>query len=273
MSAPSPRRLDSFSHEFPPQSPYPQSPSIRSQFPFPQYDSARRRSRRGSNSSIASIATSIGGALDTSAQNNLTQINELAQNAISTLLSSPIVRTGLIPQSALASSVGHRAPTVRDIPPVTLTPVPHVECSAFTSYLSRIGPLFERYQSTKAEESEATSPTKERLGYDRRFSTLSDPPATPVSPLSPSLSRQGSYFGTPASPDIRRRSSARPKRDPHAPTPLTTIPSVYLEENFQLENPRTFDVVSEKSDVIPQPPPGAGAVSYTHLTLPTKRIV
>lgn len=32
--------------------------------------------------------------------------------------------------------------------------------------------------------------------------------------------------------------------------PLSTVPTVYFDENFHLENPRTFDVVSERSDVV-----------------------
>jgi len=36
-------------------------------------------------------------------------------------------------------------------------------------------------------------------------------------------------------------------------TPLSTIPTVYLEENFHLENPRTFDIVSERSEVVRTP--------------------
>lgn len=36
-------------------------------------------------------------------------------------------------------------------------------------------------------------------------------------------------------------------------TPLSTIPPVYFEDDFHLENPRTFDVVSEKSEVVTPP--------------------
>jgi vacuolar protein sorting-associated protein 54 len=36
-------------------------------------------------------------------------------------------------------------------------------------------------------------------------------------------------------------------------TPLNTIPGVYFEENFHLENPRTFDIVSERSEVVRTP--------------------
>ncbi|KAF5016597.1 hypothetical protein F66182_11675, partial [Fusarium sp. NRRL 66182] len=49
----------------------------------------------------------------------------------------------------------------------------------------------------------------------------------------------------------RRRTSYG--KGPQAVTPLSTIPIVYFEEDFHLENPRTFDVVSEKSEVVRQP--------------------
>jgi vacuolar protein sorting-associated protein 54 len=37
---------------------------------------------------------------------------------------------------------------------------------------------------------------------------------------------------------------------------LTTIPTVYFDDDFHLENPRTFDVVSERSEVV-RPAPGS----------------
>lgn len=40
-------------------------------------------------------------------------------------------------------------------------------------------------------------------------------------------------------------------------TPLSVIPSVYFEENFRLENPRTFDIISERSEVVQSPKPQA----------------
>lgn len=54
-------------------------------------------------------------------------------------------------------------------------------------------------------------------------------------------------------------------------TPLSTIPNVYFEEDFHLENPRTFDVVSEKSEVVRQPskPPGLESPSNGAALEPT----
>lgn len=58
---------------------------------------------------------------------------------------------------------------------------------------------------------------------------------------------------SPYDPRGRRPSGAR-GRGP-AVTPLSTIPPVYFEEEFHLENPRTFDVISEKSEVVKPPRP------------------
>jgi vacuolar protein sorting-associated protein 54 len=46
------------------------------------------------------------------------------------------------------------------------------------------------------------------------------------------------------------------RRAAQGPPPLNTIPNVYFEEDFHLENPRTFDVVSERSEVV-RPAPGS----------------
>ncbi|KAJ8123890.1 hypothetical protein ONZ43_g261 [Nemania bipapillata] len=54
----------------------------------------------------------------------------------------------------------------------------------------------------------------------------------------------------------RRSSSGYSRKQAHGPPPLSTIPSVYFDEGFHLENPRTFDIVSEKSEVV-TPAPGS----------------
>lgn len=97
-----------------------------------------------------------------------------------------------------------------------------------------------------------------------------------VSLKSPSRERRlsgvsGSSRATsPYDPRGRRRSFAGRGRG-HAITPLSTIPPAYFEDDFHLENPRTFDVVSEKSDVIKPPRPSGkddkaanGAVEPVH---------
>ena len=86
--------------------------------------SDRVRSRRGSTASIASVSSvgSVGGSLDVPSLRGRHVVREVSQNAISTLLQPPIVRTGLVPHTmASAAAAGFKQPTARDIPPVTLT--------------------------------------------------------------------------------------------------------------------------------------------------------
>ena len=44
--------------------------------------------------------------------------------------------------------------------------------------------------------------------------------------------------------------------------PLSTVPQVYFDPDFHLENPRTFDIVSERSEIV-RPPPGANGATST----------
>jgi len=262
MSAPSPRiSIDTSS---------PSSPRSASAFPFPAQDSAHRptsssryQPRRGSAASIASIG-SIGGTLDTKTRRG-SSVRETSHNAISTLLQPPIVRTGLLPHTqASASAAGFKPPTTKDIPPVTLSNIPHVPPENFRDYLTRIGPLFESFQRGRSEADQATWLKKDKeLEKTDRFADALDRSFNRDGPASPMLSRQSSFAllspaDTPtASP--RRRSSATNRRNRNEPTPLSTIPTVYFDEDFHLENPRTFDVVSERAEIV-RPPPGTPVV-------------
>lgn len=122
-------------------SPIASSPGTRHEFPFHRQGSISH-ARRGST------ASSIGGHLDSGGQG----LHELGQNAISTLLQPPIVRTGLQPHTAAPASSTHKPPTARDIPPVTLTNVPHVDASEFKQYLSQVGALYEQLRRVKESD-------------------------------------------------------------------------------------------------------------------------
>ncbi|KAI4736798.1 Vps54-domain-containing protein [Aureobasidium sp. EXF-12298] len=204
--------------------------SLQHAFPFPS-SYQRRPSRRLSNDSTLSIS-SIGGALDINSPRQNNSLREAGQNAISTLLQPPIIRTGLLTAAASTNSA-YRAPTTRDIPPVTLTNIPKVDPNTFKDYISRVGPLFDNLS---------------RLRHDTQSKPQSNAPTSPV------LSRHNSatsLLSPTESPQPRRRSSAYARRRLNEPTPLSTIPNVYFDENFQLENPRTFDVVSERVEIAP----------------------
>lgn len=192
--------------------------------------------------------------MDTSSQRHIGPVTETGQNAISTLLQPPIVRTGLLPYTSAPSAV--KTPSTRDIPPVTLTNIPHVEPSAFKSYLSQVGSLYDAFQRAKADSDNVAAQLFRRDSKKDEFTEILERRLRDQQPGRRPSSRQESVASlSPVdSPQPRRRSSGGiSKRNPTAVTPLSTIPDVYFQEDFHLENPRIFDVVSERSEVIQQP--------------------
>ncbi|OAQ85613.1 GARP complex component [Purpureocillium lilacinum] len=179
--------------------------------------------------------------------------------AISTLLQPPIVRTGLQPHTTPPPSSSHKPPTSRDIPPVALTNIELVDNAEFAPYLTQVGALYEQLRRVKENEDEA---------HSARRASRPEEQAEPVSegllrPTSRSQSNRRASTASLASlgsidapSPMRRSSSGFIRKTTHGPPPLSTIPNVYFEDDFHLENPRTFDVVSERSEVIR--PPNAG---------------
>lgn len=170
----------------------------------------------------------------------------------------PIVRTGLLPHTSAPASSAHKPPTTRDIPPVALTNITTVDLAEFKPYLTQVGALYDALQRAKENEEEGGTQLFRKGSKADDFSDLLE--LDRRSSSRPNLSRQASLASLASSietPTIRRRSSGGPgRRAAHAPTPLSTIPNVYFEEDFHLENPRTFDVVSERSEVV-RPAPGS----------------
>ncbi|OJD28334.1 hypothetical protein ACJ73_00259 [Blastomyces percursus] len=224
-----------------------------SRFPHrPRYDSRR-------SSITSSITGGIGGALDSSLHHG--PIAEAGHNAISTLLQQPIVRTGLLPQASALSN-GYKPPTTRDIPPVTLTNIPHVEPKAFQPYISQVGSLYDAFRRSK-ENGDEKEPQLFRSSS--AVSLSGDIYTLLSSQLERRQSGQQSFLApAPEHATPRRRSSGQRGRGPTT-APLSTIPNIYFDENFHLENPRTFDVVSERSEVIrsPSKPPDEKAANGT----------
>ena len=171
--------------------------------------------------------------------------------AISTLLQPPLVRTGVISSTNTTTSA-FKTPTSKDIPPVPLTNIPHVETKCFQTYLSQVGSLYDAFQRAR-EESECDGQLSHREKEDIRSETREN---LLVQKLPrPNHSRAGSVRRLVTSPldatQPTRRSSGQ--RSQRTVTPLSTIPTVYFEEKFHLENPRTFDIVSEWSEVARDP--------------------
>ncbi|KAG6171193.1 hypothetical protein E4U11_000982 [Claviceps purpurea] len=209
----------------------------------------RSVSRR--NSSTSSIHT-----IDTiSNPTTAHSVYESGANAISTLLQPPIVRTGLQPYTSMPASSSHRIPTARDIPPVTLTNIPIVDAAEFEPYLAQVGALYEQLRRVKESEEEAAN-SQRNSKHEEEHDSGSDNLLRPKS----MSHRRGSASSITSlasleAPNISRRASSGVMRKAaQGPPPLSTIPTVYFDEDFHLENPRTFDVVSERSEVIPTQP-------------------
>ncbi|SMQ53615.1 unnamed protein product [Zymoseptoria tritici ST99CH_1A5] len=187
------------------------------------------------------------------------------------------MRTGMLPhtQASATASGGYKAPTTRDIPPVTLTNVPHVPPENFRDYLAKIGPLFESFQRGRAEPDQPAWMKKDKeLEKTDRFAEALERRISRDASAPPTFSRQSSVsLLSPIDSPTRRRGSGQVRRNRNEPTPLSTIPTVYFDEDFHLENPRTFDVVSERAEII-RPPPGTPAVEQkapNGTTLPPRK--
>ena len=173
-----------------------------------------------------------------------------AHNNIAILLQTPIQRTGLLH----SATSGLKGPSRGDITPVTLSPIPHVDPATFRAYISQVGPLFEAFrraqEASDEEESRlARTPAKDesRPGFAQDLSSRlqqeqrgqpQDEGLSSVPPGSTMLLGQ-------------RRSTHKDARSTVSAHPLSIVPTVYFDSDFHLENPRTFDVVSEHSDIIP----------------------
>ncbi|KAK1760784.1 vacuolar protein sorting-associated protein 54 [Echria macrotheca] len=240
------------------------SPTIsagsRGDFPFHGKRSHSPQRTHQRRSSTASSIYSVGGSLESSNTFSAGPVLEIGQNAISTLLQPPIVRTGLLPHTSAPASSTHKPPTARDIPPVTLTNIPVVDSSEFTSYLTQVGALYEQLRRIQTEDDESSSLfNRKGSRHDDVSEGLDEshlrPGKRPGASRRTSTASISSLSSIEAPSPVRRSSSGFRRGAAHGPPPLSTIPTVYFDEDFHLENPRTFDVVSERSEVV-RPAPG-----------------
>ncbi|KAG6009680.1 hypothetical protein E4U21_001744 [Claviceps maximensis] len=216
----------------------------------------RSASRR--NSTASSIHS-----VDTISNSTAHSVYESGVNAISTLLQPPIVRTGLQPHTTVPSSSSHKFPTARDIPPVTLTNIPIVDAAEFDPYLSQVGALYEQLRRVKESEEEAANSRRSIKHEEQQHHAGSDNLLRPttISHRRGSASSVTSLGSSEAPSPSRRTSSGLMRKAAPGPAPLSTIPAVYFDDDFHLENPRTFDVVSERSEVIRPQSSGKDTIS------------
>lgn len=164
------------------------------------------------------------------------------------------MRTGLLPHTAGPSAP--KPPSTRDIPPVTLSNIPQTDPKTFEQYLSKAGSLYDAFQRAKEGIDDAG------LGISRKLGVPSQP-AQPSGLLiqgqqrRPSSNSETTATSPLETPPSRRPAGGAARRALLPATQLSTIPNVYFEQNFRLENPRTFDVVSERSEIA-RPAPGSG---------------
>ena len=138
---------------------------------------------------------------------------------------------------------------------MTLTNIAHIKSQTFEPYLLQAGSLYDAFQRAKEGVDEnglygsrqpwASSKSEQKgglliQGSQRRpvsMSGLITASSVPGSPLEP--------------PQLKRRvSGGIARRGALSTTPISTIPNVYFEQEFRLENPRTFDIVSERSEIV-----------------------
>ncbi|KAM5341815.1 hypothetical protein ACJ41O_014846 [Fusarium nematophilum] len=164
----------------------------------------------------------------------------------------PIGRTWLQPNVSAPASGFDRVPTVRDIPPVALTNIQHVNAAQFEPYISQMGPLYEQLQRLKESEDEARGGKSDDSfrGYQdsRQAGGLSQSARnSPITSITSTTSTTAPLDGL----SFKQGNGNFNHKDHYGAPPLSTVPDIYFEEDFRLENPRTFHVVSERSEVVP----------------------
>lgn len=145
-------------------------------------------------------------------------------------------------KSAVPVNGGFKAPTTKDIPPVTLASIKKVSRTELNSYLREITEEYETFYSSRL-----TRPT----GLDSGMSFISPSLQTTLSNFSSvldSVAANGSTNKNASSSNLSEMN--HPDTSAVEITPLDTIPSVFFETDFQLDNPRIFDLVSEKSSIV-----------------------
>ncbi|KAI8336713.1 Vps54-like protein-domain-containing protein [Chlamydoabsidia padenii] len=171
---------------------------------------------------------------------------DIGFNAISGVLNDPAKR-----------GQGATKPGKADIAPVPQASIPRIRPSDFDSYLSHVGPVFELYQYNKLtnhDNNNTTSTYGLQADTTPHIGGLDD--INSGTPLLPAHQRQSSRNPYSLPPQQILSSDSLVSMDssvsPHQRElpMLENVPSIFFEEDFHLENPRTFDTVCEGADII-----------------------
>ncbi|CAO3589754.1 unnamed protein product [Absidia cylindrospora] len=198
---------------------------------------------------------------------------DIGFNAISGVLNNPAKR-----------GQGATKPSKTDISPVPQASIPRIRPSDFDSYLAHVGPVFERYQYNKLTNHNDTQTNVSNTTYGLQADTtphiggLEDVNSSSTL-LLPTHQRQSSrnpYSLPPqqvlSSDSLTSMDSSLSPQQRDIPM-LENVPSIFFEENFQLENPRTFDTVCEGADIIGRNTVGGGTSSIASTPISTNSIL
>lgn len=163
-----------------------------------------------------------------------------------------------------------------------MTNIQKINPAEFQPYLKQVGALYRQLQQVKESEEEDFSnrgrggkrdEAADNFGEDSH-NRLRPSSKRPANSRKASISSISSFTNIDAPPLIRRSSSSYSRRAAQGPPPLSTIPTVYFDEDFHLENPRTFDVVSERAEVVRQDEkPSNGSAPAPRKALATNAIL
>lgn len=162
-------------------------------------------------------------------------------------------------------------PSKVDVPPVPHASIPKVKASDFDSYLAHIQPVFERYKQNKATEEEGhtiTSPTLSPYGSLHNILDTDDA-SLPAHQRRSSRNPYSLPMHQVLSSESLATESVVDEQSRELPM-LENVPSIFFEPEFQLENPRTFDVVCEGADITgnsgPNPPVSTNSILQEKLS-------
>lgn len=149
--------------------------------------------------------------------------------------------------------------------------IPKVKASDFDSYLAHIQPVFERYKQNKATEEEGhaiTSPTLSPYGSLHNILDTDDA-SLPAHQRRSSRNPYSLPMHQVLSSESLATESVVDEQSRELPM-LENVPSIFFEPEFQLENPRTFDVVCEGADITgnsgPNPPVSTNSILQEKLS-------
>ncbi|KAG4306579.1 hypothetical protein PORY_000567 [Pneumocystis oryctolagi] len=136
--------------------------------------------------------------------------------------------------------------TTKDISSVSLTPIPKYEISDFQIYLSKISSNYKRYSLNKKDK--VTEKFQEsELDISKLKLNKHDKYPLDCSSMSFNSSSESSDFNRENISQVLSEEVLQSME-----ISLSSVPSVYFKSNFELENSRIFDLVTDNASVFSQ---------------------